>query len=55
MSDIAMILLALLLAGPIVAILQWCMDGISYIWQWYVGPWLLDLWERMEHHIRTRR
>lgn len=55
MSDIVMLLLALLLAGPIVAILQWCLDRLSDIWQWYVGPWLLDLWERMEHHIHTRR
>lgn len=55
MSDIAMLLLALLLAGPIIFILQRCLDGLSYVWQWHVGPWLLNLWERMEHHIHTRR
>ena len=55
MSDIAMLLLALLLSGVIISILQRCLDGLSHIWQWYVCPWLLNLWERMEHHIRTRR
>lgn len=55
MSDIAMLLLALLLAGVIISILQRFLDGLSYVWQWHVGPWLLGLWERLEHHIRTRR
>lgn len=55
MSDIAMLLLALLLSGVIISILQRCLDRLSYVWQWYVGPWLFGLWERMEHYIRTRR
>lgn len=55
MSDIAMLLLALLLSSVIISILQWCLDGLRYVWQWYVGPWLFGLWERMEHYIRTRR
>lgn len=55
MSDIAVLLLALLLSGIIISILQRCLDGLSYVWQWYVVPWIFGLWERMEHHIRTRR
>lgn len=55
MSDIAMLLLALLLAGVIISILQRFLDGLSYVWQWYLGPWLLDRWERLEHYIHTRR
>lgn len=55
MSDIAMILLALLLAGAIITVLQWCLDGLRDFWQWYLGPWVLDRWERLEHYIHTRR